>query len=39
MRPLALNWLGQEKTLKNGIKVKRSRAGWDKAYLLKTQTI
>ena len=35
MRQVALNLLRQEKTCKNGIKVKRSKAGWDDAYLFK----
>lgn len=35
MRQMALNLLRQEKTQKNGIKVKRSKAGWDDAYLFK----
>ncbi len=35
MRQVALNLLRQEKTQKNGIKVKRSKAGWDDAYLFK----
>ena len=35
MRQMALNLLRQEKTCKNGIKVKRSKAGWDDAYLFK----
>jgi predicted transposase YbfD/YdcC len=35
LRQMALNLLRQEKTQKNGIKVKRSKAGWDDAYLFK----
>jgi predicted transposase YbfD/YdcC len=35
LRQVALNLLRQEKTQKNGIKVKRSKAGWDDAYLFK----
>jgi predicted transposase YbfD/YdcC len=35
LRQMALNLLRQEKTCKNGIKVKRSKAGWDNAYLFK----
>jgi predicted transposase YbfD/YdcC len=35
LRQIALNLLRQEKTCKNGIKVKRSKAGWDDAYLFK----
>jgi len=35
LRQMALNLLRQEKTCKNGIKVKRSKAGWDDAYLFK----
>lgn len=35
MRQMALNLLRQEKTCKNGIKIKRSKAGWDDTYLFK----
>jgi predicted transposase YbfD/YdcC len=35
LRQVALNLLRQEKTQKNGIAVKRSKAGWDDAYLFK----
>lgn len=35
LRQMALNLLRQEKTCKNGIRVKRSKAGWDDAYLFK----
>ena len=35
LRQMALNLLRQEKTCKNGIGVKRSKAGWDDAYLFK----
>jgi predicted transposase YbfD/YdcC len=35
VRQMALNLLRQERTCKNGIKVKRSKAGWDDAYLFK----
>jgi predicted transposase YbfD/YdcC len=35
LRQMALNRLRQEKTCKNGIAVKRSKAGWDNAYLFK----
>jgi predicted transposase YbfD/YdcC len=34
VRHIALNLLKQEKTAKVGLKIKRSKAGWDKAYLL-----
>lgn len=35
LRQMALNLLRQETTCTNGIKVKRSKAGWDDAYLFK----
>ena len=35
LRQIALNLLRQERTYKVGIKVKRSRAGWDDAHLFK----
>ena len=35
VRQIALNLLRQEKTCKNGIKVKRSKAAWDDTYLLR----
>ncbi len=35
IRHIALNLLNQEKTVKNGIKNKRKRSGWDNNYLLK----
>lgn len=35
LRQIALNLLRQETRCKNGIKVKRSKAGWDDAYLSK----
>jgi hypothetical protein len=35
MRQVALNLLCHEKTCKNGIAVKCSKAGWDDAYLSK----
>ena len=35
LRQMALNLLRHEKTCKNGIAVKRSKAGWDDAYLLR----
>jgi predicted transposase YbfD/YdcC len=35
LRQMALNLLRQEKTQKNGIRVKRSKAGWEDAYLFK----
>ena len=38
LRHLALNRLGQERSAKVGVKIKRSRAGWDQAYLEKILT-
>lgn len=35
VRHITLNLLKQEKTMKAGIKRKRSKAGWDNDYLLK----
>lgn len=35
IRQIALNLLNQEKTVKNGVKSKRKKAGWDNDYLLK----
>ena len=35
LRQMALNLLRHDKTCKNGIKVKRSKAAWDDAYLLR----
>lgn len=35
IRHMTLNMLKNEKTYKQGIKAKRKRAGWDKAFLLK----
>ncbi len=35
VRQISLNLLNQEKTVKNGMKNKRKRAGWDDGYLLK----
>ena len=35
LRQMALNLLRHDKTCKNGIKVKRSKAVWDDAYLLR----
>ena len=38
LRHLALNLLRQERSAKVGVKIKRSRAGWDEAYLEKILT-
>jgi predicted transposase YbfD/YdcC len=38
LRHLALNLLGQERSAKVGVKIKRNRAGWDEAYLEKILT-
>jgi hypothetical protein len=35
IRPIALNLLKAEKSVKRGIKIKRLKAGWNKLYLLK----
>ncbi|HEY2566591.1 MAG TPA: ISAs1 family transposase, partial [Candidatus Aquirickettsiella sp.] len=35
VRRIALNLLKAEKTAKVGIKIKRSKAGWDSQYLAK----
>ena len=38
IRHIALNLLKMEKTAKVGLKIKRSKAGWDNAYLMKMLT-
>ena len=35
LRHIALTMLKQEKTAKVGLKIKRSKAGWDNTYLAK----
>ena len=38
LRPIALNLLRWQKTIKRGVHSKRLRAGWDRAYVLKVRT-
>jgi hypothetical protein len=39
IRHIALNLLKQESSAKVGIKIKRSKAGWDESYLAKVLAI